>query len=226
MVPESKETREHIDETDVGCLKQQIARCRVCVDRPKRAPLPHTPRPVVVMSATARLRIAGQAPGTRVHASGRPFTDPSGDRLRDWLSMDKEVFYNSDLLAIVPMGLCFPGLDKHGGDKPPRPECRATWHDRIFSAMPQLETVIAIGQYAQAYHLGDLKGRSMRETVENWRFIWHVTGERFERGEGPRILPLPHPSWRNNAWLSRNPWFSEEVLPTLRVHVKKLIQES
>lgn len=181
-------------------------------------PLPHEPRPVLQVSSKARLCVCGQAPGTRVHHSGQPFTDPSGDRLRSWMGIGKEVFYDADKLAIVPMGFCFPGLDAKGGDLPPRPECRAAWHDRLFAAMPQIELVLVIGQYAQAYHLGAARDKSLTETVANWRAHFEA------RREGlPAVLPLPHPSWRNNSWLKKNPWFDEELLPVLRREVARLI---
>ncbi|AXS40109.1 uracil-DNA glycosylase family protein [Breoghania sp. L-A4] len=201
---------------DLATLLDEIRACRACVEAPIRASLPHRPRPVVQASSTARLCIAGQAPGTRVHATGIPFNDPSGDRLRDWLGVGREVFYDPCRLAIVPMGFCFPGLDAKGGDLPPRRECRALWHDRLYEAMPQVELVLAIGQYAQAYHLGADRKRNLTETVGHWRQIF--AGER-----RPRILPLPHPSWRNNAWLKRNPWFETDLLPVLRAEVARLI---
>ena len=153
-----------------------------------------------------------------MHQSGQPFTDPSGDRLRSWMGIGKEVFYDADKLAIVPMGFCFPGLDEKGGDLPPRPECRAAWHDRLFAAMPQIELVLVIGQYAQAYHLGATRQKSLTETVANWRTHFEAP-----RDGQPAVLPLPHPSWRNNAWLKKNPWFDEELLPVLRREVARLI---
>ncbi|MCW2307623.1 uracil-DNA glycosylase [Rhodobium gokarnense] len=177
--------------------------------------MPHEPRPVVRLSRTARLAICGQAPGTRVHATGLPFNDPSGDRLRDWMGIDREVFYDASRLAIVPMGFCFPGQDDKGGDLPPRRECASAWHDRLFAAMPQLELVLAIGQYAQAYHLGPLRRRSMTETVAAWREIMAASS-------GPAILPLPHPSWRNTGWLKKNQWFEAEILPILKAEVARL----
>lgn len=177
------------------------------------------PRPVLQVSSTARLCVCGQAPGTRVHKSGRPFTDPSGDRLRDWMGIGEDVFYDAGRLAIVPMGFCFPGLDAKGGDLPPRAECRRTWHDRLFEAMPQLELILVIGQYAQAYHLGGARKTSLTETVAGWRGYLEAA-----RAPGkPAILPLPHPSWRNNAWLKRNPWFAEDLLPVLQREVARLI---
>ena len=136
-------------------LRQEIEACRICRDNPQSTPLPHEPRPVVRLSSTARLCIAGQAPGMRVHKSGIPFDDPSGDRLRNWMGIDREIFYDTSRLAIVPMGFCFPGYDAKKSDLPPRKECRNQWHDQIFELMPQIELVLVIGQYAQAYHMRD-----------------------------------------------------------------------
>ncbi len=201
---------------DLARLLDEVRACRACVEAPKGTVLPHQPRPVVQASASARLCIAGQAPGTRVQATGIPFNDPSGDRLRDWLGVDRKVFYDPHRLAIVPMGFCFPGLDAKGSDLPPRRECRALWHDRLFAAMPKVELILAIGQYAQAYHLGRSRKGSLTETVSHWREI--LDDER-----RPRILPLPHPSWRNNAWLKKHPWFETELLPVLRAEVARLI---
>ncbi|MEI2387173.1 uracil-DNA glycosylase family protein [Breoghania sp. JC706] len=204
--------------SELGPLLSRIRACRICVEEPLTRPLPHAPRPVVRASRSARLCICGQAPGTRVHATGIPFNDPSGDRLREWLGIDRDTFYDENRLAIVPMGFCFPGQDAKGGDLPPRRECAANWHDRLFAAMPQIELVLAIGQYAQAYHLGAGRRRTLSATVADWRTI--LAEER-----RPRILPLPHPSWRNNAWLRRNPWFETELLPELRAQVARLIGE-
>ncbi len=199
-------------------LAREIAKCRVCRDAPRRAPLPHEPRPVCVLSSTARIAICGQAPGTRVHASGRPFTDPSGDRLRDWMGVGEDVFYDASRIAIVPMGFCFLGLDAKGGDLPPRVECRGQWHDRVFEAMPQLRLKIVIGAYAQAYHLGRHRRGSVRETVAAWREILDATS-----AEGVAAICLPHPSWRNNAWLRTNPWFERDCLPVLKREVAALL---
>jgi uracil-DNA glycosylase len=195
-------------------LLREIGACRICLDHPTR-PLPHEPRPVLVASDTAKILIAGQAPGTRVHASGVPFDDRSGDRLREWLGMTKEAFYDPARLAIVPMGFCFPGLDAHGGDRPPRSECAPAWQSRLLALMPQVELVLVIGLYAQAWHLGADRGPSVDATVRDWKRI-------FERPGLPKYLPLPHPSWRNTAWLKRNPWFESEVLPVLRAEVARL----
>jgi uracil-DNA glycosylase len=198
-------------------LLAELRACRVCRDAPLRGrPLPHEPRPVIQASATARLCIAGQAPGTRVHASGQPFTDPSGVRLRGWLGLDESRFYDAAKVAIVPMGHCFPGLDAKGGDRPPRSECAPVWRERVFAALPAVELVLAIGRYAQLWHLREVAAGTLSETVADWRTIW-------ARPDRPRILPLPHPSWRNNAWLRRNPWFEAELVPVLREEVARLV---
>lgn len=196
----------------------RIAGCRICIDTPMGRPLPHAPRPVVVASRKAKILIAGQAPGARVHASGRPFTDPSGDRLRDWLQVDSATFYDPERFAIVPMGFCFPGPDGKGGDLPPRRECAPAWRVELMRQMPQLQLVLAIGLYAQKWHLGALRQPSLTATVADWRRILQQSA-----GEGPAILPLPHPSWRNTAWIARNPWFTAELLPVLRAEIARLL---
>ncbi|POF29141.1 uracil-DNA glycosylase [Roseibium marinum] len=204
---------------DLENLVRQVRACRACIENPRKTPLPHAPRPVLQVSSTARICICGQAPGTRVHRSGQPFTDPSGDRLRDWLGIGEDVFYDPARIAIVPMGFCFPGLDAKGGDLPPRSECRNIWHDRLFAAMPRIELVLTIGQYAQAYHLGAGRRKTLTETVTHWRDYFEA-----EREAGqPAVLPLPHPSWRNNSWLKKHPWFETELLPVLRAEVARLI---
>ncbi|MBP1850938.1 uracil-DNA glycosylase family protein [Rhizobium halophytocola] len=201
---------------DVDELRQAIARCRTCRDDPAGGEirrLPHEPRPVCVVSARAKILIAGQAPGLRVHESGLPFNDASGDRLRSWLGVDREAFYAPDNFAIVPMGFCFPGYDTDGHDLPPRRECAPLWRARVLSAMPQIELVLAIGQHAQRWHLGSRRHKTMTETVRQWR-------ESFLANDiQPRVLPLPHPSWRNTGWLKRNAWFEEAVLPVLKREV-------
>ncbi len=179
--------------------------------------MPHEPRPVAYISTTARILIAGQAPGMKVHQTGIPFNDASGDRLRLWLNVERETFYDQSRFAIVPMGFCFPGYDAEGHDLPPRRECAPQWRSTVMAAMPQIELVLAIGQYAQTWHLGGRRRKSMTETVQHWRdFLLSNT-------EGPKILPLPHPSWRNTAWLKRNPWFEADVLPMLRREVERLL---
>lgn len=198
-------------------LVKEIRACRICKDDPVGVALAHEPRPVLQVDCRARLAISGQAPGTRVHASGRPFTDPSGDRLRGWMGIGPETFYDAARVAIVPMGFCFPGLDGKGGDLPPRRECAPAWRARVFAQLPDVELVLLVGQYAQRWHLtsGDLRRTSLTETVRKWREI-------LERDQRPRLLPLPHPSWRNNSWLKANPWFEAELLPVLRAEVARL----
>ena len=197
-------------------LLARIRACRLCVENPRGEPLPHAPRPVFQVSSTASVLIAGQAPGTRVHASGRPFTDPSGERLRSWLNMSEEVFYDASRVAIVPMGLCFPGQDERGADLPPRPECAPAWRAELLAAMDSVRLVLAVGQYAIRWHVPPrLRGRSLTDTVGNWRQIARATS--------PMVIPLPHPSWRNNAWLKRNPWFEAEVLPFVRERIAELL---
>jgi len=200
-------------------LTGSIRSCRICIEAPDKKPLPHEPRPVIQVSEKARLCICGQAPGTRVHESGKPFTDPSGDRLRDWMGIRPDIFYDPDRLAIVPMGFCFPGLDAKGGDLPPRPECRKAWHDAVFAALPQLELILVIGQYAQAYHLGERRRKTLTATVSKWQDYWQAEPQPGQ----PRVLPLPHPSWRNNAWLKKNPWFETELLPVLKTEITRLV---
>ena len=195
----------------IGRLAASIAACRLCRDVAAK-PLPHEPRPVAVLSATARILIAGQAPGLRVHETGIPFNDASGDRLRGWLSVTRAQFYDPANFAILPMGFCFPGYDTHGSDLPPRRECAPLWRRRALDAMPQIELVLAVGGYAQRWHLGEAMAATMTETVHGWR-------SHMERG----VIPLPHPSWRNTGWLRKNPWFEAELLPELRSKVSRWI---
>jgi uracil-DNA glycosylase len=198
-------------------LLHELRACRVCRDAPVYLPpMPHQPRPVIQAGVGARLCIASQAPGTRVHASGRPFTDASGNRLRSWLGLDDETFYDPARLAIVPMGHCFPGQDAKGGDLPPRRECAPIWRQRVFAALPDIELVLAIGRYAQSWHLGPKAAADLSATVADWRTILARPGL-------PRVLPMPHPSWRNNGWLRRNPWFEADLVPVLRQEVARLV---
>ena len=197
-------------------LLAAIRACRHCVETPSGVPLPHEPRPVLRASPTARLAVCSQAPGTRVHRSGTPFTDASGDRLRDWMGVGPQEFYDEAKVAIIPMGFCFPGQGANGGDLPPRAECARLWHQSLFATLPQLDLVLAVGSYAQDWHLGDAAGESLQETMLAWR-------QHLDRKQRPRVLPLPHPSWRNNGWLKRNPWFEEELLPVLRREVRALL---
>jgi uracil-DNA glycosylase len=185
-------------------LLAEVRACQTCA-----GVLPLGPRPVLRISHSARLLIIGQAPGTKVHASGIPWNDASGDRLRQWMDVDHDSFYDESRIAIMPMGFCYPGKGR-AGDLPPRPECAPLWHARLLAQMPRLELVMLVGQYAQRHYL-DNQGLSLTETVRQWR--------RF----GPRFLPLPHPSPRNQLWLRRNPWFGQEVVPELRQQVARLL---
>lgn len=204
----------------LDALRRAIAACRICRDCPAgglQNRLPHEPRPVAIISSRARILIAGQAPGLKVHQTGLPFNDASGDRLRQWLGVDRDTFYDRDRFAIAPMGFCFPGYNANGHDLPPRRECAPQWRQTVMAAMPQIELVLAIGHYAQAWHLGSRRKKTMTETVEHWRDYWQ------SNIEGPRVLPLPHPSWRNTGWLKRHAWFEAEVLPVLKSEVERLI---
>ncbi|MBL4618541.1 MAG: uracil-DNA glycosylase family protein [Alphaproteobacteria bacterium] len=192
-------------------LLTDIRACRHCIDDPIGKPLPHEPRPVLQASASARIAIFGQAPGTRVHASGKPFTDPSGDRLRDWLGVSEDIFYDARKIAIIPMGFCFPGLDAKGGDLPPRKECASLWREKVMASLPNLETCILVGQYAQKWHLGKAAKKTLTETVTSWRDY------------APTYFPTPHPSWRNNGWLKKNPWFETDLLPVLKKRLHGLL---
>ncbi len=190
---------------DLDDLLTRVRACRVCA-----AHLPLGPRPVLQASVTARVMIVGQAPGTRVHETGIPFNDPSGDTLRAWLGIGRDVFYDTARIAIVPTGFCYPGRGK-SGDAPPRPECAPLWHPDLRALMPRLQLTLLAGAYAQAYYLGDKRGKTLAATVKNWRAFL------------PRFLPTPHPSPRNRLWLRRNPWFEEEVVPELRKRVQRII---
>ena len=191
----------------LATLLQEIRACAVCADA-----LPLGPRPILQAGSGARLMICGQAPGSKAHAAGRPFSDPSGERLRAWLALAPETFYDVRRVAIVPMGFCYPGRDRAGGDRPPRPECARLWRHRLLSLLPAVELTLLVGQPAVAWHLGPRRKASLTETVRAWREYL------------PRHLPLPHPSWRNSGWLRRHPWFEAECLPALRAEVHRLLQ--
>lgn len=193
--------------TALDAVVAGIRSCRFCVETPNGAPLPHDPRPVLQMSSTARIAIFSQAPGSRVHESGRPFTDASGVRLRAWLGIDDTQFYDVSRVAIAPMGFCFPGYSPKGADLPPRKECAPLWRERLMAAAPRFALVLLVGSYAQAWHLRGAAKASLGETVAAWRDYQ------------PGVFPLPHPSWRNNGWLRKNAWFEEELLPALRRRV-------
>lgn len=196
-----------------------IRACRICRDLPADRRLPQEPHPIFQLSETARLFICSQAPGMRAHTSGTPFKDPSGVRLRSWMGVTEAEFYDDRKVGIVPMGFCFPGYDRAGGDLPPRPECAPTWRLRIFSALPRPpKLILAVGAYAQRWHLGAAFKPTLTETLKDWRTIFEAPAE-------TGILPLPHPSWRNNGWLKRNPWFETDILPVLKSKVRELLTE-
>lgn len=185
-------------------LAQQVRDCSHCHD------LPLGPRPVLQLHPQARILVAGQAPGRKAHERGVPFDDPSGDRLRDWMGLEREDFYDARKLAILPMGFCYPGTGK-GGDLPPRPECAPLWRTRLLAALPNIQLTLVIGAYAHAWHLGDRRERTLTETVKNWRAFW------------PNVMPLPHPSPRNQRWFSGNPFFEAELVPALRERVAEIL---
>lgn len=186
-------------------LLREARACTVCAPS-----LPHGPRPVLRAAPGARLLIVGQAPGRRVHETGVPWNDPSGDTLRDWLQMTREQFYDASRVAIIPTGLCYPGKGNHG-DLPPRPECAPLWHPRLRAALPEIRLTLLVGHYAQAYYLGALRQSSLSGTVAGWRTYL------------PAFFPLPHPSPRNRRWLAQRPWFESEVLPALREQVGRAL---
>lgn len=187
-------------------LLREVRACQVCV-----ANLPLTPRPVLQLASSARVLIIGQAPGSKAHETGIPWNDASGDRLREWLQLDRAVFYDKTRVAILPMGLCYPGAGKNGGDKPPRPECAPLWHERLLSHLPDLQMTLLVGQYAQRHYLGAARQDSMTRTVKA-----------FSR-YAPQLFPLPHPSWRSLIWMRKHPWFEQVVLPALRRAVRKAV---
>lgn len=187
-------------------LLEDIRACRACA-----GDLAHEPRPVVWVSPHTRLLICGQAPGRRVHESGMPFTDPSGDRLRTWMGVDWDNFYGSGAIGVAAMAFCFPGTSPKGGDYPPPKRCAQLWRPGLLDALPKVELTLLVGSYAQAWALGDRAKANMTETVRAWREYL------------PHQLPLPHPSWRNTAWLKRNPWFEDEVTPYLRARVADML---
>lgn len=193
-------------------LLSEISACGLCAPRFAATATGHHPRPVVQIAPSARLLICGQAPGARVHESGRPFTDASGDRLRDWLGLEHDLFYDAAQVAIVPMGFCFPGYNSAGHDLPPPRICAQTWRARVLAALPEIRLTLLVGGYAQKWHLGS-KTR-MTDAVAGWRDLPNGT------------LCLPHPSWRNTGWLRRNPWFEADVLPVLRRKVTEALDDN
>ena len=191
--------------TSTQRLLKEVRACTLCAPQ-----LPLGPRPVLQVDPKARILIAGQAPGSKVHASGIPFQDASGDRLREWMGVDAATFHDPTRVAILPMGFCYPGTGKNG-DLPPRPECATTWRHRLMAQLVNVKMTLVIGQYALTWHLAELQKKSLTDTVQAWEEYW------------PEVLPLPHPSPRNNIWLKRNAWFERDVLPQLRRRVRKCL---
>ena len=189
-------------------LVDEVNKCEIC-----KPFLPKGPRPIFQLHPKASILIAGQAPGKKVHETGIPFNDPSGERLRDWMGVDRTTFYNAEKIALLPMAFCYPGTGK-SGDLPPRPECELTWRAQLLRQLQHIQLTLVIGQYAQDYHLGDSPYKTVTETVKAWKDFW------------PNHLPLPHPSPRNNIWLKRNPWFKKEILPSLQSKVGALVRGS
>ena len=190
--------------TKLDVLVKEVRACTICAKH-----LPFEPNPVVRPSSMAKVLIIGQAPGTKVHATGIPWNDPSGDKLREWMGVDRDLFYKSKHIGIMPTGFCYPGKGK-SGDLPPRPECAPTWHPRLMKHMRRVELILLIGQYAQKYYLKDASKKTLTETVRAWKEY------------APLYLPMPHPSPRNKLWLKKNAWFEKEIVPALQRKIKKL----
>lgn len=194
---------------ELSALSSAARDCRLCADV-----LELGPRPVFQVSTFARILVVSQAPGTRVHATGRPFTDPSGERLRKWMGVNDEIFYDAKKIAILPMGFCYPGRNPRGGDLPPRPECAHHWRAKFDALLGQIEFTLVIGQYAIKHYLPVHKNQNLTQTVKDWRTFL------------PDFMPLPHPSWRNNSWLKSNIWFSREALPALQSRVRQILEQT
>lgn len=190
-------------------IRDEIRACAICADRFAATHTRHSPRPVVWFQPSARILICGQAPGARVHDSGLPFTDPSGERLRAWMGIGEDVFYDQDKVAILPMAFCFPGYNAKGADLPPPPICAKTWRQAAMDMLPDVQLILLVGGYAQKWHLGT---KGVTATVMDWR------------SHAPRSFPLPHPSWRNTAWLKKNPWFEADLLPVLKSRVQEVLR--
>ena len=187
-------------------LIAEVRACQICA-----GDLPLGPRPIVRGNACAKILIIGQAPGTRVHETGEPWDDKSGERLRNWMNLSSDAFYDENKIAIMPMGFCYPGRASSGGDLPPRPECAPQWHSRIRTQLDQIELTLLVGSYAQKHYLGKKMAKTMTKTIRLWKDF------------SPDIIPTPHPSWRTTFWLKKNLWFEDEVLPDLRARVKRLV---
>ncbi len=197
---------EACQEYELEDLLAEISCCEVCCSS-----LPCRPRPLLKISIHAKLLIVGQAPGRLAHQSGVPWNDPSGEQLRDWLGITQDEFYSSEAIGIMPVGFCYPGTDPQGGDYPPPPICAPLWHPRVLKELPDVENILLVGGYAQKYYLGEHYLGSVTETVRSWRNF------------APKFFPLPHPSWRNNDWLQKNPWFANDLLPSLRGLIQKVL---
>ena len=191
-------------------LERDIRACTLC-----KAEMGCAPKPVLSVSSTAKILIAGQAPGNLAMQSGKPFSDPSGVRLRDWMGVDEAVFYDASRIAIVPMGFCFPGYDKTGSDRPPMKRCAEVWRAKLLAELPNIEVTLLVGSYAQTWHLGKRRARTLTETVRQWQVY---------RSEG--MFTLPHPSWRNTGWLKKNTWFETETLPALKSAISQALSAS
>jgi uracil-DNA glycosylase len=192
--------------SELDALVAEIRACRVCERH-----LPHPPRPVIWVHPEARILIAGQAPGRLVHETGVPWNDPSGDRLRAWMGLGGEAFYKRENIAVAAMGFCFPGT-VNGADQPPRRECAPLWRPRLLPMLKKVRLTLLVGAYAHRYHLGEAVGKTLSETVRGWRTY------------PENVMALPHPSWRNTAWLKRNPWFEAELVPELRARVSSALR--
>ncbi len=191
------------------CFNEMIKEVRACTLCTSHLPFP--PKPIIQLHPNAKILIAGQAPGKKVADTGIPFNDPSGKRLREWMGVESAVFYNAEQVALLPMGFCFPGTGK-SGDLPPRPECANQWRKLLLAQLENIQLTLLIGQYAQNWHLQNRKKANLTDTVKNWQDYW------------PKILPLPHPSPRNNHWLKQNPWFEADVIPSLQNRIAKIIE--
>jgi uracil-DNA glycosylase len=200
-----KRRQGHAAAPNLDRLLAEVRACQLCAKH-----LPLGPRPILRATTGARLLIVGQAPGTRVHATGIPWNDASGERLRAWMGIGRDTFYDESRIAIIPIGMCYPGRAKNGGDNPPRPECAPTWHPRLRLALPNVELTLLVGSYAQAFYLKNRAGPTMTETVRAWQTYL------------PEFLPTPHPSWRTTFWLRQNPWFEAELIPALQEHIRQI----